>query len=77
MPEKHAALTTLGFTISLHFFDNFLAQEAASPAYPQIEAPTPVGTIKTPILLLSLSTLNILKLIIYIYHIIRHYLSEY
>ena len=48
MPEKHAALTTFGFTIRLHFFANFLAQPEASPANPPIEAPTPVGTIKAP-----------------------------
>ena len=48
IPEKHAALTTFGLTISLHFFDIFLAHLLASPAKPPIDAPIPVGTIKAP-----------------------------
>ena len=43
IPEKQAALTTLGLTISLAFVENFLAQKLASPAKPPIEAPIPVG----------------------------------
>ena len=49
IPEKHAALTTFGFTINLHFSANFLAHILASPANPPIEAPTPVGTINAPV----------------------------
>ena len=45
IPEKHAALTTFGFTINSHFCEIFLAAREASPANPPIDAPTPVGTI--------------------------------
>ena len=43
MALKIPAFTTLGFTISLKYFANSLATYPASPAYPPISAPTPVG----------------------------------
>ena len=48
MPEKQAALTTFGFTISLQYRENSLAATLASPAKPPIEAPIPVGITKAP-----------------------------
>ena len=54
IPEKQAALTTFGFTISLHFLANFLAHLLASPAKPPIEAPMPVGIIKAPVFICKL-----------------------
>ena len=54
MPEKQAALTTLGLTISLLVFASFLAHLLASPAKPPIEAPTPVGIINAPVFIRKL-----------------------
>ena len=51
IPEKQAAFTTLGFTISLCFFEINLAHLLASPANPPIEAPMPVCIIKAPVFL--------------------------
>ena len=48
IPEKPPAFTTLGFTMSFDFRANFLAYTDASPAYPPILAPIPVGTINAP-----------------------------
>ena len=52
--EKHAALTTFGFTISLHFLDNFRAHFPESPANQPMDAPMPVGTIKAPVFILEI-----------------------
>jgi hypothetical protein len=52
IPEKQAAFTTLGLTISLHFFASLRAHLLASPANPPIDAPTPVGIIKAPVFII-------------------------
>ena len=58
IPENPPALTTFGFTISFAYLENSLATAEASPAYPPIAAPIPVGTINIP----NLSFVLIIKI---------------